>query len=86
LKRSEQLSEGNYKCLNIVYNNIGCYYRSLGNFGQAMIYLEKAMKLESKVEDTNFKANTHLTVCTVLSQLGKHDLAMSHAQTAIIII
>jgi tetratricopeptide (TPR) repeat protein len=51
-----------------------------------MIYLEKALELEKGVEDAAFKADTHLNISAVLSQMGRYDLAMYHAQNAIITI
>jgi len=45
----------------------------------ALIYLEKALELEGATDDSSFKADTHLNTCAVLSQMGRHDLAMHHA-------
>lgn len=44
-----------------------------------MIYLEKALDHEKEVEDAAFKADTHLNISAVLSQMGRYDLAMYHA-------
>jgi len=57
----------------------------LGHTRSALIYLEKALEEENKVDDISYKADTHLNTCAVLSQMGRHDLAMHHAQSAIII-
>ena len=38
------------------------------------------------MDDPSFKADTHLNTCAVLSQMGRHDLAMNHAQNAIMIV
>jgi hypothetical protein len=48
--------------------------------------LEKALELEDCIEDAGFKADTHLNLSAVLSQLGRHDIAIHHAQSAIIIV
>lgn len=50
------------------------------------MYLEKALEIEDDLDDDSFKADTHLNTCAVLSQIGRHDLAMSEAQNAIMII
>lgn len=51
-----------------------------------MIYLEQALAIEQKHQQTASKADTHLNMCAVLSQLGRHDHAMTHAHQAIIIV
>lgn len=38
------------------------------------------------MDDLSFKADTHLNLCAVLSIMGRHDLAMHHAQSAIMIV
>jgi len=38
------------------------------------------------MDDLSFKADTHLNTCAVLSLMGRHDLAMHHAQSAIMIV
>ena len=86
LKQSEQLSENNDRCLAITYNNLACYYKRLGHTRSALIFLEKALELEGNMDDSSFKADTHLNICAVLSQMGRHDLAMHHAQSSIMIV
>jgi hypothetical protein len=51
-----------------------------------LIYLEKALELEQDMDDPMFKADTHINTCAVLSSLGRHDVAMNHAASAIMII
>jgi len=38
------------------------------------------------MDDLSFKADTRLNTCAVLSSMGRHDLAMHHAQCAIMIV
>ena len=45
----------------------------------SLYYLEKALELEDCIEDAAFKADTHLNICAVLSQRGRHDMALQHA-------
>ena len=52
----------------------------------ALIYLEKALEIESRQPHTAAKADTHLNTCAVLSQLNRHDIAMNHAHQAIMIV
>ena len=51
----------------MTYNNLACYYRKLGHLRSALIYLEKALDIESKQEQTAAMADTHLNTCAVLS-------------------
>ena len=44
-----------------------------------------ALEKERLLEDSNFRADTHLNICAVLSQMGMHDLALHHAMQSIII-
>jgi hypothetical protein len=48
--------------------------------------LEEALDIESRQEDTESKAETHLNTCAVLSLLKRHDLAMVHAYQAVMIM
>jgi tetratricopeptide (TPR) repeat protein len=49
-------------------------------------YKEKVeQQMRKKISASN-KAETHLNTCAVLSQLTRHDLALQHANQAIIII
>jgi len=76
LKKSELLSESNERGLAMTYNNFACYYRKIGHLRTSLIYLEQALELESNLESSSEKAETHLNTCAVLSQLERHDLAM----------
>lgn len=67
LKHSEDLAENNDKGLALTYNNLACYYRKQGHLRSALIYLEKAMEIESKTPGSASKADTHLNTCAVLS-------------------
>ena len=50
-----------------------------------MSFLERALVIETRLGRHENRADTHLNVCAVLSQLGRHDLARVHSQSAIII-
>lgn len=79
LRKSETLAENNETGLAMTYNNLACYYRMLGHLRSALIYLEKALDIESKQNQTAAMADTHLNTCAVLSQLDRHEVAMIHA-------
>ena len=70
----------------ITYNNLACYYKSIDKPRSALIYLEKALEIESTMQELSFKADTHLNTCAVLSMMKRHDLAKDHAQNAIMIV
>lgn len=52
----------------------------------ALQYLQKALKIESRLPDVENPADTHLNTCAVLSQLGRHQSALEHAQSALILL
>lgn len=68
----------------VTYNNMGCFYKSMSKLHTALQYLRKAQKIE---ERSNGKcqnpAGTHLNLCALLSQMGKHQEALTHAQRAL---
>merc|ERR1719262_1800708 len=67
----------------VTYNNMGCFYKSMSKLHTALQYLKKAQKIE---ERSNGKcqnpAGTHLNLCALLSQMGKHQEALQHAERA----
>ncbi|CAD7956099.1 unnamed protein product [Amoebophrya sp. A120] len=67
----------------ITFNNLACYYRRVGKLRIALTYLEKAYQLESSFPNADV-SQTHLNLCATLSQLGRHEQALHHAQTAVI--
>mmetsp|Transcript_6722 Transcript_6722/g.4850 ORF Transcript_6722/g.4850 Transcript_6722/m.4850 type:complete len:92 (+) Transcript_6722:276-551(+) len=79
LKKSEVLAENNDQGLAMTYNNLACHYRKLKHLRSALIYLEKALDIESRIPNSHSKADTHLNTCAVLSQLNRHDIALYHA-------
>ena len=47
LKKSEKLADNNPIGLAMTWNNMACYYRKLGHLRSALIYLEKALDIET---------------------------------------
>mmetsp|Transcript_2429 Transcript_2429/g.2814 ORF Transcript_2429/g.2814 Transcript_2429/m.2814 type:complete len:285 (+) Transcript_2429:104-958(+) len=87
LKKAEILTERDALGRAVTCNNLACYYRRQGQFRTALQYLQRALKIESscpgRVENP---ADTHLNTCAVLSQLGRHQNALEHAQSALILL
>lgn len=78
---------GKLKLLAITYNNLGCYYKRTSQPLYALKYLHQALELEAKppVDYTNL-AGTHLNICAIRSQLGKHETALQEALKALDIL
>ena len=52
-----------------------------------MQYLEKSLIIEKSMpSNIASRADTHLNMCAVLSELGRHDVAYEHAKNAIMIV
>mmetsp|Transcript_133623 Transcript_133623/g.188825 ORF Transcript_133623/g.188825 Transcript_133623/m.188825 type:complete len:274 (+) Transcript_133623:64-885(+) len=68
----------------VTYNNMGCFYKSFGKLHTALQYLKKAQKIEEKSHGRcQNPAGTHLNLCALLSQMGKHQEALQHADKAL---
>lgn len=52
----------------------------------ALTFLQKALQIESRLHRPEIQADTHLNICAVLSQLNKHELALNHAMSAVILL
>ncbi len=70
----------------VTFNNLACYYRRQGKLHASLQYLQKALKIEGRLERVDNPADTHLNACAVLSQLGRHQSALEHAQSALILL
>lgn len=80
LKRAEILSEHDQHAQAITFNNLSCYYRKANQPAKALKYLKTALVLEQDIP------NTHLNLCAVYSQMGKHEAALGCAMQAVIIL
>ena len=72
LKKAEILTERDEAGRAVTYNNLACYYRRQGKLHAALSYLQKALRIESRLQHVYNPADTHLNMCAVLSQLGRH--------------
>lgn len=86
LKKAEILTERDAAGRAATYNNLACFYRRQGKLHPALQYLQKALKIEAKLPNVQNPADTHINACAVLSQLGRHQTAMEHAQSALILL
>ncbi|KAG7390213.1 hypothetical protein PHYBOEH_007064 [Phytophthora boehmeriae] len=85
LKKAELLTQHHHPDERATtLNNLACYYRRLGKLHAAMTSLKRALELEKGLANVRNAADTQLNMCAVLSQLGKHQEALEHAQEALI--
>ena len=75
-----------YKLRAVTLNNIGCWHRKRGQPREALATLERALRLLESINDAQHAGDTHLNICAVLSQSGRHSQALEHAQTALILL
>ena len=92
LKKAELLTEprgyltddkARLKLRAVTFNNLGCFYKRRGKLHAALQYLDKALKIELSSDEVDNPAGTHLNLCATLSQLGRHQPALEHAQCAL---
>ena len=73
LKKAEALALHSHYHKAVTYNNMACYYRRINKFRLALTYLQNALALELKLDQSMTIADTHLNLCAVLSQLNRHS-------------
>lgn len=86
LKRAEALTENNSAERAVTYNNFACFSRQQGRLHASLSYLQKALAIENRLPDVPNRADTHLNLCAVLSQLSRHPEALEHAQEALTLL
>jgi tetratricopeptide (TPR) repeat protein len=91
-------TENNERLRAITFNNYACLFRKTNKLRNALSYLEQALDLEYTCLNTAEYATVdeslkisnpceiHLNICAILSQMGKHDLALHHAMKALLLI
>ncbi|OQR90019.1 hypothetical protein ACHHYP_05872 [Achlya hypogyna] len=67
----------------ITLNNFACYFKKHGKLHTAIHYLEKTLKIEATISGVENPAGTHLNICAILSEMGRHVPAADHARCAI---
>lgn len=83
LKKAEALASRHKPLLAITLNNLACYYRRRGQPKMALGFLLRALEIESRCRAPHKPADTHLNVCAVQSQLGRHQQAIQHCKAAL---
>jgi len=83
LQKAEVLTEKHKTTRAVTFNNFGCYYRKRGKLRTALAYVKKALVIEATVSEGVRAGDTHLNMCTILSELKRHDQAIGHARTAL---
>lgn len=86
LQKAEVLSVRDDASKAVTYNNFACYYRRLDRPQASVTFLEKALAIEARLPEVENPADTHLNMCAVLSQMGRHKQALEHAQSALILL
>ena len=64
----------------VTLNNMGCFCKRSGKLDAALEYLQKALRIETKLGGSENPAGTHLNICAVLSLLRRHEDALRHAK------
>lgn len=85
LRRAESLASKSEMQVE-VWKCFACYYGGAGKHFRALTYLDKASEVERKLQAVQGAAKTHLNYCAILSQLGRHDKALSHALRAVMMM
>jgi len=70
----------------VTYNNMGCFYKSMSKLHTALQYLRKAQAIEERSQRCQNPAGTHLNLCALLSQMGKHGEALQHSKRALTLL
>jgi len=86
LRKAEVLTGNDDLISAVTYNNLACYYRRKGRLRIALQYLQRALRIETSSNAVVNPAGTRLNLCAVLSQLGKHEEALQHAQASVILL
>lgn len=67
-----------------VLNNLACVCRKAGQLPVAKRHLAKALRLCDMFKDSEIdRAGTHLNMCAVLSNLGRHGAALEYGKKAV---
>jgi tetratricopeptide (TPR) repeat protein len=67
----------------VTYNNFACVYKRQHDLPAALKYAEQALLLERKDPSAPSPASTHLNLCAILSEMGRHTSAHEQALYAL---
>ena len=75
------------KLMAITFNNLGCFFKRMTNYPEALKYLYKSIELENKLpNELATIAGAHLNICSILSQQGDHAKAIRHGLRSIFLL
>lgn len=86
LRKADLLAQNSLFFRALTYNNIACFYKTVGKLRVALYYLNQALEIENKLNNQQNIADIHQNICAVLSQLNKHQDAQVNAMNSIILI
>jgi len=87
LKQAETYTSEGDRYRAVTYNNFACIFRRTKKLRSALSYLEKALEIEynylhfteqavDECLQVSNPCDIHLNICAILSQMGKHELAL----------
>ena len=75
------------KLMAITFNNLGCFFKRMSNYPEALKYLYKSIELENKLpNELSTIAGAYLNICSILSQQGDHTKAIRHGLRSIFLL
>ena len=69
--------------LSVTYNNCACLFKRQNDLSTALGYAERALLLERQDPSAPNPASTHLNLCAILSEMGRHTSAHEQALYAL---
>ena len=84
-KRTKSITaDDRNKIYALTMNNMGCYYKKVGNPNVALRYMLNALRSDvANKAPLSHIASTKLNICAILSILGKHLTSIQFAQDAV---
>ncbi|CAI2377078.1 unnamed protein product [Moneuplotes crassus] len=86
LEKALEICDKDEEAKSLALINISNYYSKIGQFKSAAQYLEKSLKIDIRLNKNSTRAETHLSLCTMYSQMGKHESAKRQATNGIIFL
>lgn len=75
------------KLMAITFNNLGCFFKRMSNYSEALKYLYKSIDLENKLpNELSTISGAHLNICSILSQQGDHGQAIRHGLRSVFLL
>ena len=75
------------KLMAITFNNLGCFFKRMSNYPEALKYLYKSIDLENKLpNESSTISGAHLNICSILSRQGDHSKAIRHGLRSVFLL